>query len=211
MDRIEIVIFKNNPIDSNCYLIIDNKERKALIIDPGCEDCGEIIDYLNVNNISPDFILLTHEHFDHIWGINDLKNRFNSKTICSNECADRIIDRKKNLSVFYNQIGFCTPQADILFYDSISTFEWYENKIKFIKTKGHSEGSSCFLINNYLFTGDTIIKNQKTILKLPESNKTSLIGSLELIATICDNNTVLLPGHGESFFYNYTHIKDCIQ
>lgn len=47
--------------------------------------------------------MLTHEHFDHITGIERLRSRTNSKIICSKVCAERICDSKKNLSFYYGE------------------------------------------------------------------------------------------------------------
>lgn len=199
MHDFEIIRIINTPIASNCFLIIDSGNRSGLIIDPGSEDSISLVSRIESHELKIDYIILTHEHFDHILGVNFLKQKFNPKIICSKECADKIIDRRKNLSEFYNQIGFETCSADIAFDSNNLLIDWNGVNINLIKTKGHSEGSICIIINNSIFTGDTIIKDTKTVLKLPDSSRSDLVLSLELIKTVCNDHTNIFPGHGDSF------------
>ena len=64
----------------------------------------------------PEYIFLTHEHFDHIWGVNLLKEIYNSHLICSLTCSQKIVNKKKNMSIFYNQVGFEIYPVDIIWY-----------------------------------------------------------------------------------------------
>lgn len=194
----------NKPIDSNCYVLYTRELKTCLIIDPGTKECEELTFFLTEQNLNPEYILLTHEHFDHIWGVNFLKDRYNCKIVTSRECANKIIDKKKNMSIFYNQIGFETYSSDIPFDDNSYNLDWQDQKITLFKTMGHSDGSICFKINNYLFTGDSLIKDLKTVTKFPSSSRMKLIDSIKTIKSYCDNQTIFYPGHGSNFeFFNY--------
>lgn len=62
----------NFPVASNCYLLLDRDEgNECIIVDPGSRTETELIDYLEGNGIIPKYIILTHEHFDHCWGVNE--------------------------------------------------------------------------------------------------------------------------------------------
>jgi len=192
----------NKPIDSNSYVLYTNKNKSCIVIDPGTEDCYELIGFLNDYNLTPEYIILTHEHFDHIWGVNKLKDTFNCKIVCSKYCSEKIIDKKKNMSVFYNQIGFETYHSDITVTNS-SKLKWNASSIQFLETPGHSDGCVCILIENSLFTGDTIIKNLKTVIKLPGGSNSKLKESLELIDNKFYGKQIMIyAGHGESFLYD---------
>ena len=75
----------NKPIDSNCFVIHALGKHSCIIIDPGTEDCEDLIRFLKSKYLIPEYIFLTHEHFDHIWGIKKLKETYSCKLICSQE------------------------------------------------------------------------------------------------------------------------------
>jgi hydroxyacylglutathione hydrolase len=193
----------NKPIDSNCFVVYSTDDECCIIIDPGTEDCADLIGFIEDLNLKPEYILLTHEHFDHIWGVNRLKCIYKLKLVCSRDCAAMLIDKKKNMSVFYNQVGFETCPADILIEDINNQLEWNCKHLEFIATRGHSEASICILIDNNLFTGDTIIRNNKTVVKLPGGNKNKLKDSLLLLdKKFLGKHLQIHSGHGESFWYD---------
>ncbi|MHC1704345.1 MAG: MBL fold metallo-hydrolase [Tenuifilaceae bacterium] len=207
---LQIKCFKNHPIDSNCYLIFDQNFRNSIVVDPGTDQDIELNDFIELNKIKVDYIILTHEHFDHIWGVNSLRSKFPCKVICSTECGEKVVDKKKNLSLFYDNVGFQIDPPDTKIETDFYEFKWNNYNINIFKTPGHSDGSICIQVNNYLFTGDTIIKGEKTVLKLPNSNKNSLLKSLKIIESICSPDTLILSGHGDSFYFEKCHFDNCI-
>jgi hydroxyacylglutathione hydrolase len=198
----------NKPIDSNSFIIYTQENGKCIIIDPGSEDCSDLIGFIEKRGLNPEYIFLTHEHFDHIWGVNKLKDIYKCKIVCSTVCAERIIVNKKNISLFYDQIGFETAPADIKIEDINNHFEWNGMNVEFILTKGHTDASICILIGNNLFTGDTIIRNTKTLTKLPGGSMTKLKESLTLLNKKTLNKQIMIhSGHGESFWFNDLDIQ----
>ena len=86
------------PIDSNMYVILENK--KALIIDPCVSE--EAKEYLKSEQVKEILVLLTHEHYDHISGVNWLRECFPQvKVFCSEACANGIVKPTRNLSAYY--------------------------------------------------------------------------------------------------------------
>lgn len=81
--------------------------------------------FLDSEGLKPQYIILTHEHFDHCWGVTDLREKYSQvKFVCSTICSDAIQNLKKNYSVFYQQPGFEVASADIIL-DNISwTLGW---------------------------------------------------------------------------------------
>ena len=201
----------NKPIDSNSFVIYSQQNSSCIIVDPGTEDCFNLIKFIEERNLKPEYIFLTHEHFDHIWGVRKLKELYDAKIVCSTDCALRIIDKKKNMSVFYNQVGFETFNANITIEEIGHRLIWNSNLIQFINAPGHTQASICISIRDVLFTGDTIIKSLKTIVKLPSDNKQLLVRSLEKIFSRFDKKSILAyPGHGEIFKLNTTSINEFI-
>jgi len=195
---IKVKRFENMPINSNCYLIFNDDSDKCIIIDPGTKDCTNIIPYIKENSLIPEYVIITHEHFDHIWGVNYLKKIYNIKLISNKFTSICITDKKKNLSLFYDQIGFECLKADISFDKEISMM-LSNQEFKLICIPGHSEGSICVNIGDFLFTGDTLIKDKKTITKLPGGNLRKLNKSIKKLDKIINSNIMICPGHGKMY------------
>lgn len=201
----------NSPVDSNSFVVYKNDNNFCIIIDPGTRDCKELLKFIEKEKLLPEYIILTHEHFDHVWGVNRLKEIYDSTIICSRECSLRIIEKKKNMSVFYDQIGFEAYPADIVIEDLNNHLKWRDIDIEFIITKGHTNSSICVNIGDILFTGDTIIKNLKTVVKLPGGNKELLVMSLNLIfSKFKDSLIIVYPGHGEKFILDSIKISELV-
>lgn len=75
--------------------------------------------------------------------------------------------------------------------------EWNEVNFKFYLTPGHSPGSMSIQIDNYLFSGDTIITMVKPSANPPDSNKQILSRSVDFVLNYFPRNTIILPGHGK--------------
>jgi hydroxyacylglutathione hydrolase len=194
----------NNPINSNCFVIYKTGFSSCIIVDPGSKDNATLINFMKNENLVPDFIILTHEHCDHIWGVNELKSCYEDLQIISSQlCSDRIVDRKKNMSVFHDQVGFeCNP-CDVSVESIENLLLWKNIRIDFIYTPGHTDSSISILIGNVLFIGDTIIKDCKTVTKLPSGNKTSLLQTLDALRhSFFGQQIYVYSGHGESFWFD---------
>ncbi len=190
----------NNPVNSNCFIVHNQRSDRCLIMDPGTKDNLDVHNYIINENLIPEYIILTHQHFDHIWGVNDLLEKYeNLKLICSRSCSEMIVDSKKNCSLFFDQVGFTLPPAHIITQDVDNQIKWNNLNIKFFDTPGHSIASICILIDNYLFTGDTLIKDTKTVVKLPGSSKKDLNQSILEFEKLKGKRIYIYSGHGESF------------
>ena len=190
----------NSPISSNCFIL--HKNHKCIIIDPGSKDNIELDSYLVINNLTPEYVFLTHEHFDHIWGVNKLRLKFlDIKVISSKKCSLGITCSKKNMSAFYKNEHFVCLNSDFEFDESFE-LNWMGERFYFFETIGHSPGSICIYFNNFLISGDTIIYNEKTVTKFPNSSVNQLNKSLLNISEIISYPTTILAGHGEDFIIN---------
>ena len=123
--------------DNYSYLVIDEKNQSACVIDPS--EAPPIIEYLEKNNIKLDFILNTHHHYDHVGGNKELKEKYGAKVLGFFEDKERI------------------PEIDILLKDN----EIWKNdnfEAKIIHIPGHTSGHICYYFKNekIAFTGDTL-------------------------------------------------------
>lgn len=207
---LEVKQIKNTPIDSNCFVVYDKEFGKdCIIVDPGSEDNSRLYDFLKSERLIPQYIILTHEHFDHCWGVNQLrKDYLTVKLVCSSSCSVAIQSRKKNYSVFHQQPGFDVEAADIVLGNIGWNLCWQNYKISFLPAQGHTASGVLFTVGNYIFTGDELIKDTKTVTKLKTGSRIKLTESIEKLNVMRGKGFMVCSGHGEMFeLDNYELIK----
>jgi glyoxylase-like metal-dependent hydrolase (beta-lactamase superfamily II) len=197
----EIRRLVNQPAASNGYVLFDKTSGDdALLVDPGAEDSTEWFTLLHQEQLQPHHIILTHEHYDHCWGIIALRQAFPSvKVVCSASCSIAIQDRKKNHSAFFYRPGFELPPAEILLDEKDWTFEWHGQRLKFWPAQGHTASGIIFTLGNFVFTGDELMKDAKTVTKLKTGSPDKLLDSLHLLEGLQNRGLTVCPGHGEMF------------
>ena len=192
----------NELMSSNSYVIYSDNYGRCIIVDPGSEKCIDIIRFLDEKKLSPEYIFLTHEHTDHTWGCNTLKEKYAAKIICSQECQASLFSASKAyFQLYYDNPNYeyKVTDVDILLEDIDYQLNWNNYNVLFVKTPGHSAGSVCLVIDNKIFTGDAIMQYKPVIDK---KNGGSLILFEKSVNTIIDllkPNTEVFPGHGDSF------------
>jgi len=189
----------NFPIDSNCYLITSKNSKEGIVVDPALENASAFYEEIISRGLLLKYIILTHEHFDHIISVEYLRKVSSCRVISSLVCSQSIVNPKKNLSLFHDQIGFSCSPSDIIIEHNSYSLTWGTYNLEFFLTPGHSEGSLSFCIGNHLFTGDTIIRDHKTVVKLPGGNIEKLKKSIDLLFNRFEGTTMIYPGHGEIF------------
>lgn len=191
----------NNPINSNCFVIYDKAVGgECIIVDPGSEDNTELFSFLITEGLTPHYLILTHEHFDHCWGVNELRNVFPTvKLICSSNCSEAIQSIKKNYSVFYRQPGFELAPAELVTDELSGGLMWYGYCITFTSARGHTASGIMFTIDGFVFTGDELIKGIKTVTKLKTGSKEFLHESMSFLKELKGRGLIVYPGHGEVF------------
>lgn len=198
-------------LETNMYLF--EEEDHLLIIDP-----NDSVEVLKAYRGAISFtVLLTHEHFDHIFGLNRLRDscnvHFYDKATCtviaSALCSKRIQDEKVNLSAYADVIAvlgekripeswepFACAAADVIFSNRYS-FHWMGHSVDLFYTPGHSVGSCCILLDDMFFVGDTILEN-KLMLKFPGSNKKLYRKiTIPLLEKLLVRAKYVYPGHGD--------------
>ena len=120
------------------YLIASNKGREALIIDPVLDNVEDYINLLNKLDLKLVKVIDTHIHADHVTGASKLKNQTNCTTIMGDKTPADSVEIK---------VG----DGEIIKLDQL--------EIKALHTPGHTSDSFSFMLNNYLFSGDTLLIN----------------------------------------------------
>lgn len=188
----------NTPVSSNCYIIFCSERDKCIIIDPGSSKAISYLEYLAKNALTPQFIILTHQHFDHCASVNELRDVYpDTKLVCSKYCNEGIQNEKKNFSLFKEEFApFKIAPADIIF-ENYGTIEWNDYKIQCVPTPGHTLGSISVIIENNIFTGDAWIKDTPTFTNFPTGNKEEQVATENYLHSL--HGMKVWPGHGDGF------------
>ena len=184
---------------SNCYIIYYNEiNANCIIIDPGSNDISNYVDFIEQNGLYPEYMIITHRHFDHFAGANDIRKKHpNIRLFCSEGCNVAIQNPRLNCSVLTNkQKAFVLEPAEEPFSGTLS-ITWNEHIIDFVPTPGHTEDSVSILIDDNVFTGDALLKDNPTITKLPSGDKGKQIITEKYLLSL--HGYKAWPGHGESF------------
>lgn len=181
---LSIQLIVNSHVSSNSYVLYDKANgRDCIIIDPGSKDEKDLFAFLRKKRLIPKYIILTHEHFDHCWGVNVLVERYKIPIICSALCAEAIKSEKRNCSVFYDNKERFTIDSSTISVESLKLkLQFGNTTILFYSTPGHTDASICFTCQQFLFSGDTLIKDVRTVTKLPTGSEDKLKESMNVLS-----------------------------
>ncbi len=174
----------------NCYGITTDKA--AIVVDPG-KYTNELAAFLNSNAYKARLILLTHAHYDHIGGAQQLRNATGVKIAIGKNEAFALSDKSFNLS------GRFTPEiaafnADYTIEDE-EEFTVGDINITAYETAGHTVGGMCYLMENALFSGDMLFYETIGRTDLPGGNMQDMKKSLDRIMWLFDDGVSVYSGH----------------
>ena len=181
--------------NSNTYLIKDKSYDYCWLIDIGDTD------YLIDNSLNINGIFLTHSHFDHIYGINKIIEKFPDCIIYTSKSGNEALySDKLNLSKYHesplifngNNVKIINENDKIEIFPNIS--------LEVIETPGHCPSCLTYYTDKYIFTGDSYIPGINLVTNLPKGNKIQAQESLEKIKELAKNR-IICPGHGEITTY----------
>lgn len=187
----KVVRIPAGPLDTNCYIVIDEDTKETAIIDPGGNE-DRLISVLDKEQANPKYILLTHGHFDHTGAVMSLKNKYQVPVFIAKE--DYELVHSKNNELFYME-NYDGSSMDFITEETV--FELGKGKINCIKTPGHSPGGVCFYVDSILFSGDTLFQRSIGRTDFYGGDYGTLVNSIKTKLMVLPENTTVLPGHGE--------------
>ena len=176
---------KNAYYDANTYILTADG-KTAVVIDPASEN---FISELEKRNLKCEYALLTHGHLDHIGGCGALYK--NGVKICCGEGEKSFIFSEGNFAIFGEEL----PEFEI--YKTFKDGEKFNlSGIDFtaISTPGHTVGGACYIVDDYLFSGDTLFYHSIGRTDFPTGNFLQLIQSVKKLFSLGKNYTVFC-GH----------------
>ena len=141
---------------TNTYIVTHKETGEMAVVDPSLSEM-KLIEKLDCEKVK--YILLTHGHFDHIGGVNFVKEKTGAKVVVHKEDEEMLCDSDKN--EFKNNFGYAMEpvKADFLVEDG-SKLPFGNGEITVLHTPGHTKGGVCYIFNEdrVLFSGDTLFR-----------------------------------------------------
>ena len=208
---LEVTRFVNSRFASNTFILSHPEHDDVWVVDPG--DTEPVFDWMKTHQKTGVIgILLTHAHFDHIYGMNEIVTLYPSCIVyIANEYGINALHNPKVNGSKYTEEGpiEIVENAKVEYYcDTMQLWDGVE--MKTINTPGHSDDSQCLLVDNVLFTGDTLIKDVRTVTKLKGGSVGKLEESMKIIVALKGQDLRVMPGHGEVFDLDSYDINNSI-
>ena len=162
-------------LETNCYIVTNEETLECVVIDPG-DDCTLIMDYIEDNKLKCVAIFITHGHFDHVGAVESLHEETNAATYINER--DGAFPFSKN-------------------YDDGDIINAAGMDFSIIATPGHTKGGVTIMVEDALFTGDTLFKGSCGRTDLEGGDMEELMNSLNKLCQI-EGEYEVYPGHMDS-------------
>lgn len=188
IDRLSV-----GPLQTNCYVISDEKTLDAIVVDPG-DEADKILHVIREKKLKVSMIVCTHAHFDHVGAVSRLKEETGARVALNRDDLD-IYDGAQDQAAFWEYRIEAPPEPDLFLSDQDKITVGHLN-FEVLSTPGHSPGGICLYGEGVIVSGDTIFAGSVGRTDFYGGNigelKKSFIEILSLPPL-----TRILPGHGE--------------
>ncbi|WP_129600069.1 MBL fold metallo-hydrolase [Anaerophilus nitritogenes] len=193
--QIERLVVGN--LETNGYIIYDEKIKEAFIIDPG-DEAQKFLNYIEDHQLHPIGIILTHYHHDHIGAVKFIKKKYNVPIFIHQDDVEGL----KNPYLNYSKDMSITPDKIVKDKDEINGGNI---TLEVIHTPGHTPGGMCLKVKNekIIFTGDTLFNIEIGRTDLAGSDPYAMLDSMKNTISKWEDDIIIYPGHGEKANMNF--------
>lgn len=175
------------PLGTNCYIV--SSEKEGVIIDPG-DVPKKILE--NVGDIKIKYVVLTHNHFDHVGGVDMVCEKLGAKLMLHKDDTELYC----NVPEMFHFSSKPVKKIDIELSDG-DEIKFGSESLKVMHTPGHTTGSVTLIGGKHAFCGDTVFYESIGRSDFPGGDFSAILDSLKKILEL-PGDTVLYPGHGEN-------------
>lgn len=190
----EIQTIHNEILQSCTYILYDNDTADCYLID--CGDIEPIESFLKSNGKRLKGIFLTHSHYDHIYGLNDIIKSYPELLVyASAETIEGLTDPDINLSYMYDDGDYVVESAKTVYTNS-EEINILGLKVEVVSTPGHDTDCTSYIIDGSIFTGDAYNPDFEVFTKWRRSNPEDAGKSIDKILKLVEaKNLTIYPGH----------------
>lgn len=205
LEAVLITGFPAGMLACNCYVLAPRAGADAIVVDPGQRAMAPLRRILDENHLTPAAVLLTHGHIDHIWSAQKVADMYGCPAYIHPEDRYMLTDPIKDFGPRVAQIAFGAlfrePRQVVELDRDGDKLELGGITVTVDHTPGHTRGSVVFRASEgpqeVVFSGDTLFRQSVGRTDLPGSSGRDLLGSIVTKLLVLDDDTVVLPGHGE--------------
>ncbi|MCR4922956.1 MAG: MBL fold metallo-hydrolase [Lachnospiraceae bacterium] len=182
-------------IATNCYFVFDDKTKNTVVFDPA-DDGKKLYDKLTEKGLKVKAIVLTHGHYDHIYGVEELRKAADCKVYAPLAEKELLLDTYLNQSESTGRL--CRVKADIYLKDD-EEVDIDGVRFKVLLTPGHTAGSACFYFEKagILIAGDTLFLGSVGRTDMPTGSMGELVASIRRKLMVLPDSVRVYPGHGD--------------
>ncbi len=194
----QIKSFEFSPIQENTYLLY-NELNECIIVDPGCyfdDEKQTLHQFVNDNHLTPNLLVNTHCHLDHVFGNKFVAETFNLK-LHIHPLEQKLLEYAPVSGLTYN-MPFDNYTGDLNFIEAGQVITLGTDELKVLFTPGHSPGSVSFYCQKQAFviSGDVLFQNSIGRTDLPGGDHETLLTSIRAQLFVLPDETVVYSGHG---------------
>lgn len=192
--------FTFSPFQENTYVVVDDATKEAVIIDPGTYDQAEkeaLGKFITDNHLTVKYLLLTHAHLDHVFGVAYVKRTFGVKAYL-HELDKVIYDDVPMRCTMYGLRGYEHAEIDEPLHEG-DKIQFGNTVLAVIFVPGHAPGHLAFVnhADRYLIGGDVLFRGSVGRTDFPYCNHNDLMDSIKNKFFALPDDYVVYPGHME--------------
>ena len=188
-----IQTFVVGPLQSNSYLVVDERSRQAAVIDPGMES-ESVLEAVRHEGLRVESVIITHGHFDHVFSAAAFKTETGAQVIMHPDDVPLLLEMPETARSF----GFkapVPPQPDRLVREG-DVIKVGELALRVLETPGHTPGGISLCLDDAVFVGDTLFAGSVGRTDLRGGSLDALLRSIRTKLLTLPDWTVVYPGHG---------------
>lgn len=193
-ETLQIRSYALGPLATNAYVLVKRDSNRAIVIDPGMNPDPLLKD---VQDLEVEAILLTHAHFDHIGGVDELRKLKGCPVYLHGDEAEWLINPDLNGSMLWPDVSrpISSEPAEYILQNG-QRLHLLGEQFEVYHTPGHSPGSVSFHWGTHLFSGDVLFQQSVGRTDLPGGSSRELHDSIHRVLFHFPDHTYVHPGHG---------------